>query len=148
MLVMVAITGTLLLPSCKDRQEDKNGLVGLKNPKDKEVPYELAMECVQKYDKTPLRRVKKKTQGVIFRKDLLEQWLKHLDSISTYDKMDIRFGIYTKDIISSTGDGHPDKIDKLTIFLFPILNNGSPAKKDKLKQTGDVDPFNMGEVYP
>lgn len=146
---MVAITGTLLLPSCKNKQEeDKNGLIGLKSPKDKEVPYGLAMKCVDEYEKTPLGSIKKKTQGVIFKKDLLEQWLKHLNTITTYDKMDIRFGIYTKQVLNDTRDPHPDKVDKITIFLFPILNDGSPAKKSNSLRDENVDPFNMGEVYP
>ena len=147
MLVMVAITGTLLLPSCKDKQDDKDGLVGSKRPADREIAYDLAMKCVEEYEKTPLDRIKKKTTSVTFRRDSLENWLKHLNSITMYDKMQLRFGIYTQDVLNDTPEEDNHNVDKITVFLFPMLKC-EPARRNKLNQDQNVDPFNMGEVYP
>lgn len=141
---MVAITGTLLLPSCKDKQ---NGFIGSKRPVDREIAYDLAMRCVEEYKTTPLGSILKKTESVTFKKDSLENWIKYLNTITKYDKMQLRFGIYTKYVLDRTPEDDIDNKDKITIFLFPILKDGSPAMRNN-KQDQKVDPYNMGEVHP
>lgn len=144
---MEANTGTLLQPSYQDKQKEDKGFTGAKNLAEREVAYEEAMKCIYEYEQTPLGGFKKKTLGVIFKKELLEDWIKHIDTISTYDAMDIRFGIYTQEFINDTPEPDDHNLDKITVFLFPMFE-GKPATIGKPKQDQKVNPFNMGEVYP
>lgn len=147
MPVMEASTGTLLEATYQEKQKENKKFTGAKSFLERAVPYKMAMECVRKYEQTALGNMKKKTQGVIFKKNLLEKWIKDVDAISTYDEMDIRFGIYTQDFVDETPEDDDRNVDKITVFLFPTLN-GAPARRDKSMQDENVDPFNMGEVYP
>lgn len=148
---MVAITGVIGLQSCQDRQQGIDGnreieLISAKRPFNEKVSYQLAMRCVKLYENTSLGRIKKKTLSVTFDRKLLKEWTDSLDLITDYDKMAIRFGIYDSTILAGRTDAESRK-DKLTVFLFPTLNGAAAVIKSN-KQNKEVDPFNMGEVYP
>lgn len=160
-LVLVALAGMISLNSCQDKQVKSNEgeeheLVSVNKAFDARVDYKLAMGCVDLYKNTPLSRIKKKTESVSFDKNLLKRWTDSLELITTYDKMTIRFGIYTPEILTGRKDS-ADKEGKLTVFLFPTLNGVGVRQTRRATTTGNeagqqddpyVDPFNMGEVHP
>ncbi len=133
----------------------KNNQLTLKGGSSFNKPVDslLAEECVTAYY-TKMKNLKsgwdtvksnpKLTLSVGFNFSIFQNWLSTITGQP--DEIKVRFGIYTENFIKSLDPQHPEKIGRLTVFLWPY-KNGVPLPKSK---TGGAtsDPFNLGDMIP
>lgn len=97
--------------------------------------------------------ITKLTRAVIFGRTALKKWVDDYDVFGSCDRIDIRFGIYTKTFIDAFSKTNippeikaklPAYIGRIGIFLWPSRLDGTPA----MFGGKEIPAFNLGGLEP
>lgn len=121
----------------------------------------LAQECVNKYKEIyhgsyNEEQVKAAfTEFVAFDSRKVQEWLDTYKVLDNSEYLDIRFGVYTKHVIETlNGDSDqdnnidPHKEGRLTIFIWPMMNDGIAGRRTATYNGVKINPFNIGSLHP
>lgn len=126
------------------------------------VPENLAQECVDEYQNLYHKNFNAHkvqaafTDFVAFDAMKIKNWIDGNDIFHNAQFLVLKFGVYTDSMIKEMNsdtdpdnDIDPSKAGRLTIFIWPMINDGIAGLRTATLPGGAViDPYNIGSLHP